>query len=83
MAYENNDDLAKDCMVSAVQFKQNSLRAWFSPEGKIPNSENQKAVDKLRGEINDIREHYKFHFDVEIDVAFTPFESPEFGNYTV
>ena len=81
MAYKNDKELAKDCMVSAVLFKQKGLRIWFTPEGFIPNAENQKAFNKLRAEINAIREHYKNEFGVVMDIGFTPFEQAEFGNY--
>jgi hypothetical protein len=82
MAYESEDDLVKDFMGSAVQYKQFALKGWFSPgTGTIPNMENQKAVDILRSEIRTIRELYQHKFNELMKVDLIPLESPRFGNF--
>jgi hypothetical protein len=82
MPYETEEDLVKDCMDSAVQFKQLALKGWFSPKtGTIPNWENQKAVDILRSEIRTIRELFLHKFNEKMKVDLTPLESPNFSNY--
>lgn len=50
-------------------------------EGKCKYMINQRVVDTLRGEIAEIRAAYSVFFGEDVALYFTPFESPDFGNY--